>query len=94
MKDFYKCQECVDLLTDYLEGNLDREIQKKLDDHLAGCAPCINFVKTFRRSADMTRLLREQQVAVPLDVQQRLKSFLKQEVVTLAEGRRKGESGR
>ena len=91
MKEFYRCQECVDLLTDYLEGNLESDVQEKLDEHLAGCAPCINFVKTFRKSADMTQLLREQQVAVPVDVQQRLKSFLKQEVVVLAEGRRKTE---
>jgi predicted anti-sigma-YlaC factor YlaD len=91
MKEFYRCQECVDLLTDYLEGNLESDVHEKLDEHLAGCAPCINFVKTFRKSADMTQLLREQQVAVPVDVQQRLKSFLKQEVVVLAEGRRKTE---
>ncbi|UCF36249.1 MAG: zf-HC2 domain-containing protein [Acidobacteriota bacterium] len=86
MKDFFRCEECVDLLTDYLEGSLDSEVKDKLDEHLAGCAPCINFVNTFERSADLTHRLREQQVDVPLEVQQRLKSFLKQEIVTLAQG--------
>jgi predicted anti-sigma-YlaC factor YlaD len=84
MKDFFKCQECVDLLTDYLEGTLDAEVREKLDEHLLGCAPCINFVKSFEKCSDMTRLLREQQVDVPLDVQHRLKSFLKQEVIALS----------
>jgi predicted anti-sigma-YlaC factor YlaD len=85
MKEFFKCQECVDLLTDYLEGNLDLDVKERLDDHLAGCAPCINFVKTFERSADMTHRLREQQVDVPTAVQKRLKSFLRQEIVALSE---------
>jgi len=93
MKDFFRCQECVDLLTDYLEGNLDPDTRMKLDEHLAGCAPCINFVKTFEKSARMTTLLKEQQVDVPLDVQLRLKSFLKQELVSIA-AERKSPAGK
>jgi predicted anti-sigma-YlaC factor YlaD len=83
MKDFYNCEECVDLLTDYLDGFLDKDTQDRLDEHLQACAPCINFFKTYEKSADLTRLLREQTVDVPVQVQDRLKSFLKQEVVTL-----------
>ena len=62
MKDFFKCQECVELLTDYLEGNLDRDIKSRLDEHLSGCAPCINFVRSFEKSTTMTQRLKEQQV--------------------------------
>ena len=83
MKDFFKCQECVDLLTDYLDGNLEVEVKGRLDEHLAGCAPCINFVRTFEKSKDLTNRLREQQVTVPREVQERLKSFLKEEIVAL-----------
>jgi anti-sigma factor RsiW len=89
MKDFFKCQECVELLTDYLEGNLDQAIRIRLDEHLSGCAPCINFVQSFEKSTTMTQRLKEQQVDVPVDVQQRLKSFLKEEIVVLAEARKK-----
>lgn len=89
MRDFFNCQECVDLLTDYLEGSLDGDVQQRLDEHLAGCAPCINFVKTFERSADMTHLLREQRVEVPVEVQRRLKSFLKSEALTMLQARKK-----
>ncbi len=83
MKEFFKCQECVDLLTDYLEGNLEPQVREKLDDHLAGCAPCINFVQSFEKSTTMLHLLKEQRVEVPADVQVRLKSFLREEIVTL-----------
>lgn len=89
MRDFFNCQECVDLLTDYLEGSLDSNIKNRLDDHLSACAPCINFFKTFEKSADMTHLLREQSVDVPLEVQDRLKSFLKKEVLTMLENKDK-----
>ncbi len=91
MKDFFKCQECVELLTDYLEGNLAHDVESRLDEHLSGCAPCINFVQSFRKSTTMTQQLREQQVDVPMDVQQRLKSFLKEEIVVLAETRKKSD---
>ncbi len=89
MKDFFKCQECVDLLTDYLEGNLEVEVKGRLDEHLAGCAPCINFVRTFEKSQDLTNKLREQQVNVPREVQERVKSFLKEEIVALSSERQK-----
>lgn len=89
MKDFFKCQECVDLLTDYLEGNLEVEVKGRLDEHLAGCAPCINFVRTFEKSQDLTNRLREQQVNVPREVQERVKSFLKVELVALSSERQK-----
>ena len=84
MKDFFKCQECVDLLTDYLDGNLEVEVKGRLDEHLSGCAPCINFVRTFETSQDLTHRLREQKVNVPREVQERLKSFLKEEIVALS----------
>jgi len=84
MKDFFKCQECVDLLTDYLDGNLEVEVKGRLDEHLSGCAPCINFVRTFEKSQELTSRLREQQVNVPREVQDRLKSFLKEEIVALS----------
>jgi predicted anti-sigma-YlaC factor YlaD len=89
MKDFFKCQECVDLLTDYLEGSLEVEVKRRLDEHLAGCAPCINFVRTFEKSQDLTNRLREQQVNVPREVQERVKSFLKVELVALSSERQK-----
>ena len=89
MKDFFKCQECVDLLTDYLEGSLEVEVKRRLDEHLAGCAPCINFVRTFEKSQDLTNKLREQQVNVPREVQERVKSFLKVELVALSSERQK-----
>lgn len=94
MKDFFKCQECVDLLTDYLEGTLDEDVRERFENHMSACAPCINFLKTFEKSTQMLQQLREQQVEVPADVQQRIKSFLRQELVMLAQEPSSGKAGR
>lgn len=83
MRDFFNCQECVDLLTEYLEGNLEEDVHTRLDEHLATCAPCINFVRTFKRASDLIVQLREQTVDVPAEVQLRVKSFLKTEIEAL-----------
>ena len=76
------------MLTDYLEGNLDDITKSRLEDHLSACAPCINFVKTFKKSSEITKLLREQRVDVPNEVQDRLKSFLKDEIRTMLEAKK------
>jgi predicted anti-sigma-YlaC factor YlaD len=89
MKDFFNCQECVELLSDYLEGTLDGNTRSRLDDHLSACAPCINFVKTFEQSSDITKLLREQRVDVPSEVQERVKTFLKDEIRVLLDTKKK-----
>ncbi|HLV00198.1 MAG TPA: zf-HC2 domain-containing protein [Acidobacteriota bacterium] len=83
MSEFYSCRDCVDLLMDYLEGNLEPEKQERLREHLSACAPCINFMKTYESCREMTSKLRDQKVEVPVEVQERLKSFLRDEVLTL-----------
>lgn len=77
MSNFLNCRECVDLLLDYAEGGLDSDDKRKLDEHLAACPPCLRFLNTYRSCTEMVRQLREQQVQVPIELQNRLKSFLK-----------------
>lgn len=88
MNNFFNCEKCVNLLMDYLEGNLAEDVHKKLDEHMSVCAPCINFLRTYRDSAFLTQKLKDQQVEVPREVQSRLKSFLKAEIVALQESGR------
>lgn len=78
MKDFFNCQECLDLLVDFLDENLEPETQKKLDEHLSACPPCLHFIKSYRSCTDMAGMLRDQRVEIPQEVQLRLKSFLKE----------------
>ncbi len=77
MSNFFNCRECVDLLHEYVDGGLDADDHKKLDEHLSACPPCLHFLKTYRSCSELVEQLRDQQVQIPLELQSRLKSFLK-----------------
>jgi len=77
---FVSCQECVDLLYDYLESALDPDLMKQLDEHFAACPPCINFLKTYQSTQEMEHKMSDQEVSVPVEMEERLKDFLREEL--------------
>lgn len=77
---FISCQECVDLLFDYLDSNLDPQMMKQLDDHFSACPPCINFLKTYRATQTMESQMSDQDVDVPIEMEERLKNFLHEQL--------------
>jgi anti-sigma factor RsiW len=44
------CNQLVELVTDYLEGALDEEAERRVADHLAGCDGCTTYVQQIRRT--------------------------------------------
>jgi predicted anti-sigma-YlaC factor YlaD len=50
-----RCQEVVELVTDYLEGVLLPERQSQVDEHLEGCDGCTNYVEQIRMTIGMLR---------------------------------------
>jgi predicted anti-sigma-YlaC factor YlaD len=72
------CKECLDLLSDYLDGDLDSKTCADLDEHFQDCPPCIAFLNTFKTSTDVCgETLR--QVDVPEVVQKKMKEFIDQQ---------------
>jgi len=71
------CKECLDLLYDYLDGNLDQKATKELDEHFEDCPPCISFLNTYKST---TELARESlgKIEIPEAVQSRLLDYLKE----------------
>ena len=70
------CKELVNLMADYLEGQLDPGVARDLDQHLADCPPCLNFLKTYRVT---TRLIREIACEdIPPELEERLQKFLRE----------------
>jgi len=70
------CKELVDLMADYLEGQLEPDAARDLDRHLADCPPCLNFLKTYRAT---TRLIREVACEeIPPELGERLERFLRE----------------
>jgi len=80
MRSTITCKECVDLLMDYVDHTLEPGAERSLDEHLASCPPCIHFLKTYRKCTEFSGQLRDQKVQIPLQLENRLKSFLKQEI--------------
>ena len=72
-----RCDECVDLLVDYLEGELPPERARALDIHLELCPSCWRFVSTYRGTVDIARTLPVEEI--PPELTQRLIEFLKRE---------------
>lgn len=72
------CKESIDLLLEYLEGELPPELRAKLEEHLGGCSPCEDFLKTYRATPGLCRkaLARE----VPEEVAESLNAFLRREL--------------
>ena len=70
------CKECLALLYDYLEGNLDTETTKLLEEHFEECPPCIAFLNTYNST---TKICREtlNQVEIPEAIRDTLLKVLR-----------------
>ncbi len=80
MRHDISCKQCVDLLMDYVEHSLDVETEKRLDEHLSSCPPCIHFLKSYKKCSELSSQLKDQRVQIPLELENRLKAFLKSEL--------------
>ena len=43
------CDDLVELVTEYLDGALDAETERRFVDHLAGCDPCSRYLDQIRQ---------------------------------------------
>lgn len=50
--DALRCQEIVELVTDYLEGALDERTRASFDRHLTTCAECTRYLDQARLTRD------------------------------------------
>ncbi len=69
------CKDLVDLLSDYVDGELDWATARRLKKHLRGCVDCTAFLNTFRKTRAMTREAAE--AAMPPELRARLRRFLR-----------------
>lgn len=56
------CRELVELVTDYLEGALDRRARSRFDRHIAGCPHCTEYLAQMRETIRLTGTLTEEQL--------------------------------
>jgi anti-sigma factor RsiW len=51
------CQEVVELLNDYLEGELPEADRRRVAAHLEGCDGCTTILEEFRETIRLTGIL-------------------------------------
>ena len=56
------CHELVELVTDYVEGALDRRTRSRFERHISGCPHCTAYLEQIRETIRLTGMLREDQL--------------------------------
>jgi anti-sigma factor RsiW len=62
------CKEVFAMLSEYLDLELPREACSEIEKHLAGCAPCTEFVESLRKTVALCRNYRPGAIPAPLTV--------------------------
>ena len=69
------CQEVFSLLSQYLDRELPDDICQELDEHIAGCPPCVEFVNSLKKSLQLCRSCAEMEQPGPLPPADRERLF-------------------
>jgi anti-sigma factor RsiW len=70
------CKDSIDVLLLYLDGEMPPEDVRALEEHLGCCAPCVEFLRTYR---DTTNLCKRALAAkMPESVAASLQDFLRE----------------
>lgn len=72
----FSCKESIDLLLEYLDGSMSPDEAKHLSKHLEACAPCVEFLRTYKATAGLCK--RALAAKMPEELSQRLTEFLRQ----------------
>ena len=68
------CQDVIALLGDYLEATLGAADVARLEGHLDGCAECVAYLNTYRKTTALARAAGR--VEIPGEMRRRLRDFL------------------
>jgi anti-sigma factor (TIGR02949 family) len=73
------CQDAIGLLADFLDQILGDRLLAELERHLAECAPCRAYLRTYRKTRDVTA--RAAASDMPVELRARLRDFLRDRVL-------------
>ncbi len=73
-KTMHTCKDVIELLTEYMEGDLSPDRARALEAHLELCSACKGFLATLGTTRSAVRDLRCQDL--PEDCHRQLRSFL------------------
>jgi hypothetical protein len=50
-----KCREVFALLSRYIDLDLPGDACREIEQHIAGCAPCVEFTESLRKTVELCR---------------------------------------
>ena len=68
------CREAIEVLADYVDGTMPRELAAELERHLGGCEPCRAYLATYRKTRALGAAAGR--IDMPVEMQTRLHRFL------------------
>ena len=72
------CDQIIDLLVDYIDGDLGQTKTRRLEEHLDCCPRCVEFIDTYRETGHVCR--RALRVEMPQQLKRSLFDFLRAEI--------------
>ena len=72
----HECPEMMNLLVEYLDGELNEDQQDHLEMHLSLCPPCVAFLESYKSTGKVCKLALEQKM--PDAMKSSLSDFLKE----------------
>ncbi|MFQ6083246.1 MAG: anti-sigma factor family protein [Candidatus Aminicenantia bacterium] len=51
------CSQAINLLSEYLDNQLDRSIKNEIAEHLKGCSSCSEELKTLKKTLKILKSL-------------------------------------
>lgn len=73
-----KCRDIFELLSDYLDEELEFDLCSEMDEHIEECEHCISFVHTYQRTVTLCQSI--EIVEVPGEVHLKFWRTLRKEI--------------
>lgn len=70
------CRELVELLLDFVSGQMPQEQRDLIERHLGRCPPCVAYLESYRTVVAVTRRLPA--ASLPAHLEQRLQALLRE----------------
>lgn len=61
------CRQVVELMTDYLEGNLPDRERARFEEHIAGCDGCRAYLAQLRTTREMVGRIADEPMPVSVE---------------------------
>ncbi|ABF85868.1 conserved domain protein [Myxococcus xanthus DK 1622] len=74
----YNCKDSINLLLQFLDGEMSPEDTQHLREHLRGCSPCVDFLRTYRATPGLCK--KALVAKMPKEVSEKLTEFLRSKI--------------